>query len=313
MFIILLREDAERSRTAHIVGGANWSDAMLNVRSLPGAFGMMVEGLDVRRFDSDALRELTQLLFSNRILVIAGQTLTHSEYVSFGRRWGEPITFINPKGTLPDYPEMIVQSNSASTPELLRNVAGHWHCDSSYEKVAATVTMLLGVLAPQSGGETLFADLVGAYESLSEPMKRRIEDLQVRHMPGRGRLADDESGLTIERMTAEIREQSSKFGPVTHPLVQRHPVSGHRALYALGGTAYEVLGMQAAEAGALLAQLKTQATASRFVQSYKLMPGDLLLWDNFSVMHRATPIAYSDQPGEKRLNYRISVKGLPDL
>jgi alpha-ketoglutarate-dependent taurine dioxygenase len=95
--------------------------------------------------------------------------------------------------------------------------------------------------------------------------------------------------------------------------VRTHPVTGQKALYGLGGSAFAIEGMDEAEGLALLDNLKSHATAPIFVQDYKLMPGDVLLWDNLSLMHRATPIVYSDEPDKSRLNYRISVKGLPDF
>lgn len=286
---------------------------MLDAIPMTGPFGVIVNGLDLRGIDDETLRALVKLLFENRILAIQGQTLTPDDYVAFSRRWGRPIEFINPNGTLSDHPEMIVQSNATNTPELMKNLASHWHCDSSYEEVAATATMLFGVYAPQAGGETLFADLLAAYDALPDAQKRRIRNLEVRHMPGRGTLVEGEMGVTVDRMTPELRQQADKFGPVTHPLVRRHPVTGVLALYGLGGTPYEIVGMDSASAKALLAELKAHATLPRFVQSYKLMPGDVLIWDNFAVMHRATPIAYSDEPDTRRLNYRISVKGVPDV
>ncbi|MDB5687199.1 MAG: hypothetical protein JWR77_1788, partial [Rhizorhabdus sp.] len=278
---------------------------------LPGPFGMLVDDLDVRTANDADMRRLGELLFANRILVVRGQSLTNDDYVAFGRKWGDPIAFLAPRNTLATHPEMIIQSNAGQTPEMMRNNAAHWHCDSSYEPVAATVTMLLGVLAPQRGGETMFANLVAAYDALPEDEKARIDALEVRHMPSRGRLAQGEFMLKHDRMTEEHKANANRFGPVVHPLVPRHPVTGRRALYALGGTPYEVLGMDEAEGVALLDRLKAHATEDRFVQAYKLMPGDVLLWDNFGVMHRATPIDYTDEPDAKRLNYRISVRGVP--
>lgn len=286
---------------------------MIRETRLPGPFGMLVDDLDLRGAGDADMRRLGDLLFAHRILVVRGQALTNDDYVAFGRKWGDPISFLAPRNTLASHPEMIVQSNGGQTPEMMRNNAAHWHCDSAYEPVAATVTMLLGVLAPQKGGETLFADLVAAYEALDDATKARIDGLEVRHMPSRGRLAAGEFMLKHDRMTEEHKANANRFGPVVHPLVPRHPVTGRRALYALGGTPYEVVGMAEAEGVALLDGLKAHATADCFVQSYKLMPGDVLLWDNFGVMDRATPIDYTDEPDARRLNYRISVKGVPSF
>lgn len=284
---------------------------MPNVEPMSGPFGARVTDVDLRDIDDARFGELARLLFANRILVVSGQTLTHADYVAFGRRWGTPIEFLARKNTLADFPEMIVQSNSGATPGILKNNASHWHCDSSYEPVPATVTMLLGVESPARGGDTLFADLVGAHAALPDATKARIDDLTALHMPGRSRLAEGEDMVRYDTMTPELRQNADRWGPVAHPIVRTHPVLQARSLYGLGGTPYEIPGLEAEEGAALIAQLKAHATQSRFVQRYKLMPGDVLLWDNFGVMHRATPIDYSDEAASRRLNYRISVKGLP--
>lgn len=278
---------------------------------LAGAFGIRVHRLDLREPDDASIATLARLLFENRIVVIPGQTLSNAQYIAFARRWGKPIEFLSRKNTLSDFPEMIVQSNSAATPDVMRNNASHWHCDSSYEPVPASVTMLLGVVAPAKGGDTLFADLVGAHAALPEAMKLRVAGLIATHMPGRSSLADGEHMVCYDTMGPDLRANADRWGPVTHPLVRIHPVLGKSALYGLGGTPYAIDGLEQHEAMDLIAELKAHATQGEFVQSYKLMPGDVLLWDNFGVMHRATPIDYTDADTRRRLNYRISVKGLP--
>ena len=278
---------------------------------MDGAFGAIVTDIDVRTLDDDAMCAIAQLLYEQRIVVIRGQDLDHATYVEFGRRWGKPIDFLSKKNTLAEFPEIIVQSNSAATPGILHNNASHWHCDSSYEPVPAAVTMLYGVVSPSQGGVTLFADLIGAYRTLDEQTRERIETLEARHMPGRGKVAQGETMIRYDTMPDELRENADRWGPVTHPLVRTHPVNGAKGLYGLGGTPFEVPGMELEDGLALIARLKAHATQDRYVQGYKLMPGDVLLWDNLAVMHRATPIDYSDAPADRRLNYRISVKGLP--
>lgn len=285
---------------------------------LPGPFGVVVDGLDVNRANDADFTQLAALLFANRILVIRGQSLDNDQYIAFGRRWGTPLLLIAKKSRLASHPEMIIQSNSTAVPPAIRNSAAHWHCDSSYEEVPATVTMLLGILAPEQGGETRFCDLVGAYEALPAEMKSSLAGLNARHCVGGGTPREDEHLIRQDDVSPDIKATLVPLDPVIHPLVRKHPVTGKPALYGLGGTPFEVLGTDNAgidqiAGAALIEKLKIHATAPRFCQTYRLMPGDLLLWDNFSVMHRATKIEYSDEPRKMRLNYRISVKGLPSF
>ncbi len=97
-----------------------------------------------------------------------------------------------------------------------------------------------------------------------------------------------------------------------HPLIIRHPVTGRRAIYA-SGTAFAIDGMPADEGRALIQRLRAHVAEDQFRITWKVAPGDIVLWDNFSTVHSATPIDYSDLPGKQRLLYRISTRGLPDL
>lgn len=280
---------------------------------LPHHFGVTVEGTDVRTIDDDGLRELFDVLHEHRFVVLPAQDLTNEQYVGFGRRWGTPVQLIARRNTLGDFPEMIVQSNRAEVRTRSRNSANHWHCDSSYEAQAATFTMLYGVEAPDDGGETLFADLVAAYEALPAEQRALYDSLRVLHATSAATPLPDEYISDPRSLPAEQRKDIVLPDPVTHPLVARHPVSGRRALYGLGGSAYGIVGWSAEEGGELIIQLRRHATQERFRSHHKLMPGEVLIWDNFGVMHRATPIEYTDEPGRRRLNYRISLKGVPDF
>jgi alpha-ketoglutarate-dependent taurine dioxygenase len=215
------------------------------------------------------------------------------------------------RNALESHPEMIAQSNTEATPIFVRNVANHWHCDSSYEAETAVFTMLYGVEAPDVGGETLFADLVAAYEGLPAEKKAHYETLSVKHATSAATPLPDEYISDPASLPEEFRKSVTVPDPVTHSLVRAHPVSGRKALYGLGGSAYGIEGWPDEEGNAFVMELRRYATQERFRSACKLMPRDVLIWDNFSTMHRATPIDYSDAPGERRLNYRISLKGGP--
>lgn len=283
----------------------------MHVRDVEEGFGTLVEDIDLRRADDGDLQQIIQHLLDARFVVIPRQNLSNDDYVAFGRRWGTPVLLIARNNRLGSHPEMIVQSNRAETPEFLRNMANHWHCDSSYEEVSATFTMFYGVEAPENEGYTLFADLVAAFEALPLEKQREYEQTAVLHKvsgatPLRGEQINQRSN-----MPEEFRRTVVELDPVTKPLVARHPVSGRKALYGLGGSVYGIEGMNAEEGNALILDLRRYATQDRFVSRHKLMPGEVLIWDNFSAMHRVTPIEYSNEPGKTRLNYRISVKGVP--
>jgi taurine dioxygenase len=278
----------------------------MHVERLPGPFGVEVNGIDLGSDMSDALmRELIGLLHEHQIMTIAGQQLTNAEYVRFGYFWGKPLKFMLKSHTREDFPEMIRIGNPASTPARYRDGAMHWHSDSSYEDVPASVTMLYGVEAPDVGGETMVASTVLAYDALPEATKQRIDGLVGLHCLG------GSPALPGENIPF-VPEETARLGIQKHPLVARHPVTGRRALFP-SGTAFGAEGLERDEGRALIAELRAHITQPAFVTSYKVRVGDILLWDNFQTLHTATPIEYSDEDGKRRLLYRISTKGIPDL
>ena len=283
----------------------------MKVERLAGAFGARISGIDLAADGEDRTRALYDLLLEHRFIVIPDQQLTFDLYAALGHRWGRPVLLISEKNRVGSHPEIIRQSNAESTPIFVRNVASHWHCDSSYEAEVPAATLLYGVQAPAHGGETLFADLVAAYRALPDAKRRELDELQVWHGVSAATALEGEVIVKPEDLPLEARKTVKSSGPVLHPLVQRHPANGRKALYGLGGSPYAVAHMPEEEGARLLLDLRRHATQAEYCSRYKLMPGDVLIWDNYSVMHRATPIDYSDQPGARRENYRISVKGLP--
>lgn len=278
----------------------------MKVSKLEGNFGVAVTDIDLSEDIPDSIaRDLIDLLYENQILVIQGQTLTGNEYARFGRKWGNPISFMLPEQTNNDNPEIIRVSNLSSVPERYRDGARHWHSDSSYEEVPASITMLYGVEVPKVGGETLIASARMAYDALDDEMKERIEPMSAFHCIGGA------PELPGERIKVDI-EQCAKQGLHLHPLVMRHPVTGTKSIYT-SGTAIRIDGMELEESQEFIADLRRHTTQPQFTTSYRVEVGDVFLWDNFQVMHSATPILYSDEPGYRRMLHRISTKGVPAL
>ena len=124
-------------------------ETSLRVTPLPGPFGVAVEELDLSQDMSDeTVRQLIGLLHEHQILAIKCQSLSSADYVRFGYKWGKPLSFAIESHRRDDHPEMIRITNKAATPERYRDGAKHWHCDSTYEEVPASVTMLYGIEAP---------------------------------------------------------------------------------------------------------------------------------------------------------------------
>lgn len=278
----------------------------LQVTQLPGPFGATVENVDAATLlEAGTQRLLVDALFEHRILLLRQQRLSEAEYARFGRIWGDPLLFFVPQHRHGQFPEIIKIRNSPATPAESRDGAMHWHSDSSYEEVPASVTMLFGIESPATGNDTMFADMVAAYEALPVATKEKIESLRVIHDPRGGKV----------NLPGEVRGSGSTdpLPVVTHPLVMRHPVTGRRALFGISGTACGIVGWEEDPAIDLLLELKRHTLQPQFRQTARVDAGTILVWDNFSVIHCATPTEYSNEDGKRRLLHRISTKGLPPV
>lgn len=276
------------------------------IADLAPAIGSIVTGLDLARDMSEpTMRRLLALLFDRGVVVIPNQTLDDAAYVRFAGFFGTPLDFFIPEHRNADFPAIIRINNDPATPASMRDGAVHWHSDGSYETVPGAVTMLFGKEAPDRGGETHFASTSAAYAALPETMKARLDPLVARHELGRAPWIDGETRPDPNR------PQRPTDAP-NHPLVMVHPVTGRKGIFT-SGTAYAIEGMDDAEATALIRALREHIVQPAFRTSYKVLPGDIVLWDNFGTVHCATPIEYSSEDGKRRLLHRISTKGVPEL
>jgi taurine dioxygenase len=279
---------------------------MVAVSHLAPAIGSVVTGLDLTQdMTEPTMRRLIDLLFDRGVIVLPGQRLDDPGYVRFANFFGTPLDFFVPEHRDAAYPSIIRINNDPGTAPELRDGAVHWHSDSSYETQPAAVTMLYGKEAPDRGGETHFASTSAAYADLSDVMKARLDGLVARHELGR---APWIAGETVPDPNRPARHTDAP----SHPLIMVHPVTGRKGIFT-SGTAYAIEAMDDAAATALIRELREHIVKPAYRMSYKILPGDIILWDNYGTVHSAMPIEYSNEDGKRRLLHRISTKGLPAL
>jgi len=172
-----------------------------------------------------------------------------------------------------------------------------WHSDASFRAVGAGYTLLHARIVPSSGGNTEFADMRAAYDALDNDMKAQVEDLICEHSIVYSR----------EQIGFEVRadENPDRLRPVRHRLVFTHPVTGRKSLYLsshIGG----ITGWPMPEARAFIRDLIEHATQPHFVHAHQWRVGDLAMWDNRTVMHRAR--RFNDLKEVRDLR-RTSIKG----
>lgn len=270
---------------------------------LDGHFGVEVPHADVARLNDAALKRILLCLFDQRFVVLRTTGVTKPQFVEFARRVGNPIRLSGD----PEFPEIAHITNVGIDTEARRLGAAHWHTDQSFRNEVSSITMLYSVAAPKHGGETRFCDMAAAYAALPESTKRRIEDLTVIHRHGVSVAARPGDHVPIP---PRGWDQSTT---VTHPLVRRHPITGLRTLYAITGTSQGIVGMVQADAESLLNELCEHAFADRFVSRHTYRVHDLIMWDNPTTMHSATPMSAATGPDDTRLLHRISLRGTPSV
>lgn len=277
---------------------------MLTRHKLSDCLGIAVTGIDLSQpLDDAAFREIEQAFFDGQVLVIKGQRLQPGQFLAFARRFGKPEPHVIDQFHLPGHADILILSNRQKDgqPVGLADAGSYFHTDYSYLDVPARVTMLYSIETPKRGGNTLFANMYAAYDDLTEAMKQRIENLVVRHHYGNRDDLDEASRTAASKLTGE---QKDKMSWVRHRLVRTHYGTGRKALYAVSGSSFGIDGMPDEEAVRLLDELKEHAIQDKYRYSHSYEVGDVILWDDLSLLHAAT----LTDPSQPRTLWRITVK-----
>lgn len=276
----------------------------MRLEKLSEALGLEASGADLSQPMTDAgFAEIERAFFAGQVLVFRAQRLAPAQFLAFARRFGPPEPHVIGQFHHPECADILILSNVVKDgkPTGLADAGTYFHSDYSYLDVPARCTMLYSIEVPKVGGETLFADQYAAYDDLSAAMKTRIENLVALHHYGN---RDDlnERSRTVASVLSE--EQKRKLNWVRHRIARPHPVTGRKALYAVSGSSFGIEGMPEDEAVALLDELKAHATRPKYQLRVRYGVGDVVIWDNASLLHSATLI----DPSDARTLWRITVK-----
>jgi alpha-ketoglutarate-dependent 2,4-dichlorophenoxyacetate dioxygenase len=271
-------------------------------------FAAQIDGADITRPMDDATwRDIRAAFEEHSVLLFRGQLLTDEQQIAFSQRFGrlDVTRSMNPAAGTP----FARQSNlDIKTGEIIPDEDRRmiyqlanmlWHSDSSFKAVPSLCSLLSARIVPPEGGATEFASARCAYASLPEALKRRARDGVVVHDFSWSR-DQIRPGFFTDKERAE-------YPPVRHPLVRRNPVNGRESLF-LGAHASHVEGLPVAEGRAFLKELLDHVTQPQFCYHHEWQEGDLIIWDNRCVLHRATPY---DTARYKRLMQRTTVSGDP--
>src|SRR5213595_2322260 len=262
-----------------------------------GSFGLETDSMRA------PFKEIWDAFFRAQVLVFRGQKLAANEYLTFARQFGRPEPHVIDQFHHPEHADILILSNvkKDGAPTGLADAGTYFHTDYSYLEVPARATLLYSIQVPSKGGDTLFANQYAAYDALPGTMKHKLESLVALHHYG-NRDDLDKGSRTVASVLSE--EQEKKVTWVRHPVVRRHPVTGRKALYAVSGSSFGIEGMPQDEAIDLLDELRDHATQEKYQYRLKYGVGDVVIWDNASLLHAAT----LTEPDDPRTLWRITVK-----
>lgn len=258
-------------------------------RPLSPAGGVRISGIDLSRPLSPEMKEpIIAAFLAHHFIVFPDQALTREQQFAFAANFGEVEAHGVHRGESKRYGVAHVMSNlnADGKPTLRVSKAAnyHWHTDKPYHPAPPMLTTLYAVELPPSGGDTEFANMALAYAALPEETRRRIAGLRVVFRP-----AFDASRPAVD-----------------HPLVRTHPDTGRKSLY-IGNHSTHIRGLPEAEGTALLDELLEHATQRQFVHAHCWQLGDLVMWDNRCLLHRAAANYQADK--YRRVMHRSVVRG----
>jgi alpha-ketoglutarate-dependent 2,4-dichlorophenoxyacetate dioxygenase len=277
----------------------------LGLRKLHPLFGAEITGIDVSRLADGVFPEIRAAFEEYSLILFRDQDLDDEKQVGFSRRFGPLETTVkaNPAGGsyFARQSNLDIRTGAVIPAEDRRMIyqKGNylWHTDSSFKPIPALCSLLSGRIVPPAGGDTDFANMRAAYAELPEAMKRRVEGLVAEHSLVYSRGLVDPTILT--------EEEKAEVPPVRQAMMRTNPVNGRKSLY-LSAHASHIVGWPVDEGRALLKELTEFTTQAKFCHAHQWRQGDLVIWDNRCLMHRATPY---DNVRHQRLMQRTTVAG----
>lgn len=279
----------------------------IDVKPIAGALGAEIHGVDLAHLDDETFAEIKAAWLEHLVVFFRDQKLTPEQQIAFAKRFGEihHHPFMKGMEQYPDILEIIKEEGDT------RAFGETWHTDQMFNPKPAMATILYAKETPSAGGDTMFANMYQAYESLSAPMKSMLDGVKSWTVGDRKKLTDgDKLGaregryMGNEKMASKVRDPGDLVTESAHPLVRTHPETGRKALY-FGNHVQGLDGFSHAESRPIVDFLKVHTIHPEHTCRFRWEVGSMAIWDNRCTMHRAL----NDYPGKRRRMHRITIKG----
>jgi taurine dioxygenase len=273
----------------------------MEIRLLTDRTGAEAVGLDLTRaVSADDKAALNRAFVEHSVLVMRDQALTPPQVLAVVELFGQVFHQHNTKFALPDCPQIHYISNQDRFPDGTRYIPGEgWHTDHSNDTRPPKATVLHAITLPDAGGDTQFANMAMAYEALPAATRQRIAGLMAIHVY--------QSSHSVRKLMG-LSDPNKERVPnaALHPVVRTHPENGRKSIYINPIRIEGIVGMDHKEALPLLDELLAHATKDAFQYRHEWRPGDLTIWDNRCLLHKANGDYDMEQT---RYLYRVMLQG----
>jgi taurine dioxygenase len=267
------------------------------------ALGAEIRGVDLRRLDDATFEIIRQAWLDHQVLLVRAQQLDDDALIAFSRRFGDldeaPVQESGQR-FVTGHPEIYVVSNVVENGVPIGSLGSGeavWHTDMSYLATPPRASVLYALEVPSSGGDTGFCTMSGAWDALPRELQARIAGLRVKHD------GTYNSGGYVRAGIAPTDDPYTAPG-AWHPLVRTHPETGRRGLYLGRRRNACIEGLTREESDALLDRIWALATDDTLTWYHHWLPGDLIIWDNRSTMHRRNAF----DAGSRRVMHRTQIR-----
>jgi taurine dioxygenase len=268
----------------------------MEAKRIAGALGAEITGVDLSRPLSKAdFAEVKRLWLEHLVIFFRDQKLDEKQYMAFALQFGEPVEYPLVKG-LAGFPKIIEVKKLEHERAAF---GGVWHTDTAYLERPPMASMLIAREVPPHGGDTLFANMYLAYESLSPALQKILEGLKAVNSSTKA----DASKTREDRIKTDGAQKSDFVAE--HPVVRTHPETGRKALYVNAGHTVRFVGWTEEESAPLLKFLFDYQIRPEFTCRFSWQPNSIALWDNRCAQHN--PV--NDYHGFRRVMHRITLAG----
>lgn len=277
----------------------------IEVIPVGGSIGAEIAGVNLAEpLSNRQAQEVHDAFLANSVVFFRDQKLDPDNQKRAARLFGEPVAipFVKSLDGHPEIIDIVKEAEDAGK----YNFGGSWHTDTTFLETPALGSLLYALDVPPRGGDTLFADLYAAYETLSDGMRSLLDGLTAVHSAARsyGSQSKFQGGKNQSvSMSIDANEDGDRL--IEHPVVRTHPETGRRCLFVNPNYTLRLKGMTEAESKPLLDFLYAHAIRDEFICRFRWRAGSVAVWDNRCTMHRAV----NDYDGHRRHVRRVTLQG----